>query len=931
MKNIRVLLFFLMCIVLFTTLLNNSTIFSFSVAPQEKWIEADGSKIWKIPPNAEILEINNTMAKRVRVLKENNQLIAFQGETIASGTPQDKEVAKLRTYKELAELLNLRINTFAQLVEGQIQSAQSSSSKEDVKSTAVSAYKRVTELIAQGTISGTYIYAVWRVKDSTVQKVYALLIYDPENTKEFVKKLSDLDQAIQKISDYGVDFFKTLNSVIDLAIRGTPLESKQSNQSQPPSLSQPTSPASPSSPTSPSSPPSTVSPPQPVNQPVNQTATSTTLPTPPTTSVPVNVKYMKGIGEAYGATELEAEENARKNALANLSEQLYVDVQSVAVLKEKITQVIMGSSVKERLETFYQRTIETKTQFEFVDVLYKVLDKRLSGGRYYAKVEANVDEQNAKTTFEIYVSLRLASNLVDGKLVYTAKSILDKYEPLIQKQKFGPKLSQEIASFVSKIKLKYNEVESLVKTINSIDVKDFKSPVKIAELTNSLDAIALDLPDNIISREKIRPFFKDVTIQVEGPSEVILGEQVTLKVRVNYQDINLLRTVNNNVEGQELVSLKDGQALVSAIVKSVDSKVTFSLGGIINSVWAPGKVSVNPDVFKVIYRDKEILKIICGGIAKVSSDFKISRERATKDALLKIVKKVAAEVLVGPERELLDIPIDDYIIDRVISSIDYEVTAAGENHGIYYVVLNSVVDKVRFENDIKEALRRAPSGFALLIVDGDSTGYVEQVVTTKIVNAGVKLVSKDFSKKLLEGQQRDIYDMTTLGKLSALSAARFVIYTKVNTASTWVSDYNVYSVRMLITTQIIDSITGNIISSLPFEDVNSGATVQSGISKIVNSQKFLDYAQSIVNSLNFENVEVRKIYKYTFVLERAAYGSILLDFLNMRFSGYKIIERADTKIVIEMDIPNEEFEKAIRDYGILKIKKISEYNYQVTK
>ncbi|MFN3691554.1 MAG: hypothetical protein ACK4R7_01565 [Fervidobacterium sp.] len=914
MRNIKALLSFLIYIVLLT-LLNNSTTFSFSVAPQEKWIEADGSRIWKIPPNAEILEINNSMAKRVRALKENNQLIAFQGETIASGTPQDKEVAKLRTYKELAELLELRIDTFAQLVEGQIQSLQSSSSKEEVKSTAVSAYKRVTELIAQGNLSGTYIYAVWKVKDGNVQKVYALLIYDPESTKDFAKGISDLDQSIIKISNYGFDFFKTLNSVIDSAVRGAPLESKQSNQSQPPATSQPSFPSSPVSPT----------------QPVSQATTSTTLPSIPTTSVPVNVKYMKGIGEAYGATELEAEENARKNALTNLSEQLYVDIQSVTVLKEKITQVIVGSSVKERLETFYQRTIETKTQFEFVDVFYKVLDKKLTGGRYYAKVEANVDEQNAKTTFEIYVSLKLASNLVDGKLVYTAKSILDKYEPLIQRQKFGPSLSQEIAGFVSKIKLKYNEVESLVKAINSVDVKDFKSAVKVAELINSLDAIVSDLPDNTINREKIRPFFKDIMIQVEGPSEVILGEQVTLKVRVNNQDINLLRTVNYNVEGQELVSLKDGQALVSVIIKSVDSKVTFSLGGVINSIWAPGKVSVNPDVLKVVYRDEGILKVICGGIAKVSSDSKLSRERATKDSLVKTVRKVAAEVLVGPERELLDIPIDDYIVDKVISSIEYEVTAAGENQGLYYVVLNSVVDKARFENDIKEALRRAPLGFALLIVDGDSTGYVEQVITTKIVNAGVKLVSKDFSKKLLEGQQREIYDMTTLGKLSALSAARFVIYTKVNMAFTWVSDYNVYSVRMLITTQIIDSITGNIISSLLFEDANSGATVQSGISKIVNSQKFLDYAQSIVNLLNFENVEVRKIYKYTFLLERVAYGGILLDFLNMKFSGYKIVERADTKLVIEMDIPNEEFEKAIKDYSILKIKKISEYNYQVTK
>lgn len=881
----------------------------FLTQPKEQWIQADGVNVWKIPANSEIVEINTSKASAVKKLKDSNRLIAFQGEHLGSGAIQDKEIAKLRAYQQIAELLNARVTTFAQLVEGQLQSVQITENKEKLKSASVNAYKRVTELLAQARISGAYVYAVWRIKEGNNYRTFILLVYDPEDVKKFLETQSEVNDVVNELGKIGVDFFSALNSVIDSALTGTPLDTKltqpvQPSQGQTQQPAQPTQPAQPVQPSQPSQP----------------------------SIFPANVKYMKGVGEAYGNTEIEAEEAAKRNALANLSEQLYVDVQTVTKLKEQLTQVTVNNEIRERLQTEYRKTIETKSQFEFVDVIYETVDKKISRGRYYAKVEAKVEEENAKMTFEIYISLKLASTLVDGRLVFSAKKILDRYEQMLSKYKIPPSILQEIGIYIAKIKERYHETENLIESIKSKQIVDTKSAIDVAQLINRLDAIAMDLSDGIINKDLLRPFLKDITIEITGPNELIIGEQATLQIKTNNAQVTLLRVINEKVDGPELVSLKDANGVLSGIVKATDSKVTLSLGGIVSATWAPGKVSVNPDLLRVSVREKDTLKIIAGGSSRITADVKSTRDKAVKEALIKIIRKATAEVLIGEDRTLLDVPVDDYIVDKVISSMDYEITATGEYQGLYFAVVSATINKKRFEEDIKDALKKARAGFALLIVEGDNLGYIEPAMISKIVDAGIKLVSKDFSKKILEEQQRLGYNTAVLGKLSALSAARYVLYAKANVTSAWVSDYNVYSVRMLLTLQVIDTLSGNIISVHPFEDVNSGATAQAAASKIVNGEKFLNYMQQIINSLNFESVEIKKIYKYTFILERATYGSMLMDYLNAKFSGIKVLEKIDTKLVIETEVSPIELENFImKGVDTLKIRKISEGNYQVTR
>lgn len=198
----------------------------FLMQPKDKFIEVDGVRIWQIPQNAEVTFINQAQSNAVKTLKQKNMLVAFVGEAQGTGTAQDQEVAKIRAYQQIAEFLNARVTTFVQVVEGQLQNVQISGNKQEIVNASVSAYKRVTELFAQGRVTGAYVFAVWRVKEGNIAKTYSLLVYDPSA----ILKLVEIDAQVKKVVDdlgkQGVNFFENLNNVMLEATKGTPMERK---------------------------------------------------------------------------------------------------------------------------------------------------------------------------------------------------------------------------------------------------------------------------------------------------------------------------------------------------------------------------------------------------------------------------------------------------------------------------------------------------------------------------------------------------------------------------------------------------------------------------------------------------------------------------------------------------------------------------------
>lgn len=201
-------------------ILASAVFFLLNQPPEGNWVTADGVKIWPLPKEAVLVERNAAFEKRVRELYESGKLIAFTGQAISGGIDKvrAREKAKINAYKELAQFFETKLQTFAQLVEGQIQAVKD---KDKVTSAALSAYKRVTELFSEAKVSGAYVYAVWEEMVGSLVYTTVLLVFDPVGAVEAAKQAAMADQEISKtieeLGKNGVDFFKMLNEVISEA------------------------------------------------------------------------------------------------------------------------------------------------------------------------------------------------------------------------------------------------------------------------------------------------------------------------------------------------------------------------------------------------------------------------------------------------------------------------------------------------------------------------------------------------------------------------------------------------------------------------------------------------------------------------------------------------------------------------------------------
>jgi len=192
----------------------------FLFLPQEQvqWITADGIKIQSIPKGAQIVYINNSMEKRVAELYRSGKLLAFRGESIGGGidTVSARDKAKINAFKELSEYFSAKVQTFATLVEGQLQSV-SGQDTQQIKSVALDAYKRLTQMFSDAQVSGAYVYAIWQEQVGALVYTYVLVIFDPVGAIEALKENKDIAKQIDELGKSGVDFFKALNAVMEEA------------------------------------------------------------------------------------------------------------------------------------------------------------------------------------------------------------------------------------------------------------------------------------------------------------------------------------------------------------------------------------------------------------------------------------------------------------------------------------------------------------------------------------------------------------------------------------------------------------------------------------------------------------------------------------------------------------------------------------------
>lgn len=201
----------------------------FLIMPKDQYITAQGIKIWKLPKEAENVQINYSQEAKVAQLAREGRLFLFEGVNVGGGVNMTiaENAARTQALGKIAEFLNAKVETFRKVVEGQLQSVQTNSGNEEnnqqLVEAAVSAYKGITKVMAEAIVSGALKYASWQVRKGNVVELHVLYFYDPTNLLSILESQALVSDSVKKLGKQGVDFFKALNSVLDEASKGTPL------------------------------------------------------------------------------------------------------------------------------------------------------------------------------------------------------------------------------------------------------------------------------------------------------------------------------------------------------------------------------------------------------------------------------------------------------------------------------------------------------------------------------------------------------------------------------------------------------------------------------------------------------------------------------------------------------------------------------------
>ncbi|QTA38244.1 flagellar assembly protein T N-terminal domain-containing protein [Thermosipho ferrireducens] len=647
------------------------------------------------------------------------------------------------------------------------------------------------------------------------------------------------------------------------------------------------------------------------------------------TQITIPPGYLGAIGEGVSENEGKAENIAQKVALQRLSEQIYVELQAESTLKEELTQVISNEKLKETAITNYENIVKTKVNIELLNVDFNLIEKRFEKNNYYVKVLALLDKDIALNIFNTYLAIKTGEALLRTKMIYSAYNIINRYEKLLSDNKniLPPKMFSELTYIVAKIKNEWNIIQQELKNLDKLNIVDEKSSLKALEILDRIHETSIDIPDEIIKkyREKARKYVKNYSLNISGPSKVSLGQRIVLEASLNPRISGNFNFVvkANGAKFPELVTFTNGKSIISGLVNDTNVKVTISLGGVIQATWAPG-TREGPGISAEV--SKDIIRISSQGVATIENeDLASARENAIKSAIVQAIKKGAGIVFSGNENMLLNIPVDETIINALMGVINYEIVSEKRKETLYYIILNVNFNKSLFSSAINKVIENQPPGYALLMVTGDNYEYISSSMENILIENNIKLVSKEYSRKILEQQKSENYDPETLAKLALLTAAKYIINVKVHYGETYVESYQLWSMRLFTNVQIIDTRTGEIIKSENFEEVNSGATKESAISKIINSQKYIDFIKSIAQLLktspSSEKASFIKEYTLIFYVERPVYILVLKDYLSRHFDKVQLMLKETEKgtFKIETSISLNEIVSIIKSFPNLKI------------
>jgi|GEM_PF-3959932 len=674
------------------------------IKSSEKWIEFEGEKLWKIPGSAFEVETDHSKLRRAAELKKEGKLLVFSGEVLGTGNTYDYERAKISAYAQFSEFLNNRVSSFAQLVEDNLTSAEISS-KNKVTDSAVSVYKRVTEIMSSSSFSGLYPIASWKVKEGNVVKTNVLVMYDYEEAIRLLELDNELKTKVSEMRDFGLDFFNSFN------------QSLFGNYSNDDSLS--------------------------FGRDLSLVNTSRSQ------------NMIFGIGEGTSETKQEAYDIAKGSALKNLVEQLSVRVESQSVLQEIYSSSISGNSVTELSKIKYEKLVKASSDIELRDVKYEVLDEKKIGNMYYFKIRATTDVDKYYRYLRNKFTLSVVKELINDKLFYTAKKALGSCD-------FSNPMSEidiELAKLSNKVENVIREVESIANEIKTKSVSNTSDAIWVSNKLSEMYFLANDIPEQVLDltgvSKRILPFLNNLKVQLLSPRNVWMGETLDLEFVVvlppnTPTHIKFLIFQNNEKGKSDLLTFENGRATLRMKITLFETSVSVTIPGVYSNEFILTASDV-PD--SQLYDSEKISSrtiFVLSKMNKASSRL-TDLEHYTTETLLtwleekfgsalqsELVKVLKCNVFTATSQELKKIFGNDTIYDGIdldirknklaryvlwLNIVDYSIDT--QIKGIYNV-------KILIRSEIWDAMKQDKKAYDEIRIEG-STNDLAKMLSDKVL------------------------------------------------------------------------------------------------------------------------------------------------------------------------------------------------------
>ncbi len=272
-------------------------------------------------------------------------------------------------------------------------------------------------------------------------------------------------------------------------------------------------------------------------------------------------------------------------------------------------------------------------------------------------------------------------------------------------------------------------------------------------------------------------------------------------------------------------------------------------------------------------------------------------DEAKNDALRMAVEQAVGVAILGETYVENQLPVSDEVYTQAKGFIKtYEIVDKYVKEGYYYVKVRAVVVKALVEKTLKDMLKSVGNPKVLILVDEymksyGKYNYFYSYLKKNLVDLGAYVISEEFSRKILERieafKKGGKLSSDVARKLALLENANYIIYGKVEYFSKFVSDYDVWSVRVLADIEAIRTDNARIVADEIVDDAMAGATKEAAISRLAKSS-LMKVAERIAKKI-VEDFQPQTSFELRFNVKKLSWGSKIKRWLEEQEGIKKVI------------------------------------------